>query len=333
MGTHMRIFITGGAGFVGSTLTERLVRSGDEVIVLDDLSTGARSNLDGVDPSALTFVEGSILDRELVDELVQGCDRVFHLAAAVGVHNIVNEPLRSLRTNLQGTENVLDACAEARIRVLIASTSEIYGKNDADSLDEEADRIYGSPLRTRWSYAEAKALDEMVAHVYAGQFGLEVVIVRPFNTVGPRQTGRYGMVLPAFVDQALANEPLTVYGDGLQSRCFLHVDDLIEGMVRLLEHPLAVGEPFNLGGPEEITIEGLAKRVIELAGSSSEITHVPYNKAYGEGFEEMLRRVPDTTKARNLVGWEPSYRLDEIIQSVIDHRRSARPGTQPIATS
>lgn len=319
----MRTLITGGAGFIGSTLTERLTESGDEVVVLDDLTTGDRDNLDAVDPSRLTFVEGSVLDEALVDRLVGECDRVFHLAAAVGVHNIVNEPLRSLRTNLYGTETVLDACARARIRVLIASTSEIYGKNDCDSLHEDSDRIYGSPLLTRWSYAEAKALDEMVAHVYAETRGLEVVIVRPFNTVGPRQSGRYGMVLPNFVAQALRGNPITVYGDGTQSRCFQHVDDLVEGIVRLSEHPGAVGQPFNLGGAEEITIEGLARRIIELSGSSSTVERVPYSKAYAAGFEDMRRRVPDTSKARSLVGWTTTFSLDEIILSVIAHKSAA----------
>lgn len=319
----MRTLITGGAGFIGSTLAERLTEGGDEVVVLDDLTTGDRDNLDAVDPALLTFVEGSVLDEVLVDQLVGDCDRVFHLAAAVGVHNIVNEPLRSLRTNLHGTEIVLEACARARLRVLIASTSEIYGKNDCDSLHEDADRIYGSPLLTRWSYAEAKALDEMVAHVYAETRGLEVVIIRPFNTVGPRQTGRYGMVLPNFVAQALRGEPITVYGDGAQSRCFQHVDDLVEGIIRLSEHPDAVGQPFNLGGPEEITIEGLARRIIELSGSKSKIKRVPYSKAYAVGFDDMRRRVPDTSRARNLVGWGTTYTLDEIILSVIEHKREA----------
>lgn len=319
----MRILITGGAGFIGSTLAERLAERGDEVVVLDDLTTGDRDNLDAIDPKLLTFVEGSVLDEELVDRLVGDCDRAFHLAAAVGVHNIVNEPLRSLRTNLHGTEVVLEACARARIRVLIASTSEIYGKNASDRLHEEADRIYGSPLLTRWSYAEAKALDEMVAHVYAETRGLEVVIVRPFNTVGPRQTGRYGMVLPNFVGQALRGDPITVYGDGTQSRCFQHVDDLVEGMIRLGEHPDAVGQPFNLGGPEEITIEGLARRIIELSGSTSKVERVPYSVAYAVGFDDMRRRVPDTSRARSLVGWETTYSLDEIISSVIEHKRAA----------
>lgn len=318
----MRILITGGAGFIGSTLAERLAERGDEVVVLDDLTTGDRDNLDAIDPKLLTFIEGSVLDEELVDRLVGDCDQAFHLAAAVGVHNIVNEPLRSLRTNLHGTEVVLEACARARIRVLIASTSEIYGKNASDSLHEDADRIYGSPLLTRWSYAEAKALDEMVAHVYAETRGLEVVIVRPFNTVGPRQTGRYGMVLPNFVGQALRGDPITVYGDGTQSRCFQHVDDLVEGIIRLGEHPDAVGQPFNLGGPEEITIEGLARRIIEMSGSTSKVERVPYSKAYAVGFDDMRRRVPDTSRARSLVGWETTYSLDEIISSVIEHKRA-----------
>ena len=318
----MRYFITGGAGFIGSTMATRLVGEGHEVVVLDDLSTGQRENLAAIEGEGLTFELGSILDAPLVRKLVTGADRVVHLAAAVGVHNIVNDPLGSLHTNLQGTENVLDACLEEGTRVLVASTSEIYGKNDIDGLDEEADRIYGSAIKSRWSYAEAKALDELLAYVYHVTKNLQAVIVRPFNTVGPRQTGRYGMVLPRFVDQALANEPVSVYGDGSQSRCFLHVEDQVEGMLAVLEHPDAVGEPFNVGGPSEITIKALAERVIEMSGSSSTIEYVPYTEAYAAGYEDMRRRVPNTTKINKLVGWEATYSLDEIIQSVIDHKRA-----------
>ena len=318
----MRYFITGGAGFIGSTMTSRLVREGHEVVILDDLSTGSLDNLADAEGPNLTFHEGSILDRDLVRSLTAGADRVVHLAAAVGVHNIVNDPLGSLHTNLQGTENVLDACVEHGTKVLVASTSEIYGKNDIDGLVEDSDRIYGSPIKSRWSYAEAKALDELLAFVYSVTKELPAVIVRPFNTVGPRQTGRYGMVLPRFVDQALADEPVTVYGDGSQSRCFLHVEDQVEGMLAVLEHDQAVGEPFNVGGPSEITIKDLAERVISMSGSRSSIRFVPYDEAYAAGYEDMRRRVPNTAKIRELVGWKATYSLDEIIQSVIDHKRA-----------
>jgi UDP-glucose 4-epimerase len=317
----VRYLITGGAGFIGSTMTNRLVREGHEVVVLDDLSTGLLENLAESEGPSLTFHEGSILDRDLVRRLTSGVDRVVHLAAAVGVHNIVNDPLGSLHTNLQGTENVLDACVESGTKVLVASTSEIYGKNDIDGLVEDSDRIYGSPIKSRWSYAEAKALDELLAYVYSITKDLPAVIVRPFNTVGPRQTGRYGMVLPRFVDQALADEPVTVYGDGSQSRCFLHVDDQVEGMLAVLEHPDAIGEPFNVGGPSEISIKALAERVIEMSGSKSTIRYVAYAEAYAAGYEDMRRRVPNTSKIEELVGWRATYTLDEIIQSVIDHKR------------
>ena len=325
----MQYLITGGAGFIGSTMADRLVAEGHDVTVLDDLSTGRRENLTDLEGGGrLHFVEGSILDARLVTNLVAGQDRVVHLAAAVGVHTIVDRPLQSLHTNLRGTEHVLDACLEHRVRVTIASTSEIYGKNTADRLGEDDDRIYGSPLRSRWSYAEAKALDELVAHIYTRDHGLEAVIVRPFNTVGPRQSGRYGMVVPTLVSQALGGEPLTVYGDGAQSRCFLHVDDLVTGMLALVETPGALGLPFNLGGREEISIAALAERVITLTGSDSSIAFVPYEDAYAPGFEDMRRRVPDTTRARELVGWQPSRSLDDILRSVIDHER-ARPRLAP----
>jgi UDP-glucose 4-epimerase len=317
----VRYLITGGAGFIGSTMADRLVADGHRVVVLDDLSTGRLDNIDHLQGPNLRFVEGSVLDPKLVGDLVAGQDRVVHLAAAVGVHTIVDRPLQSLRTNLAGTETVLDASLDHRVRVLVASTSEIYGKNTSDRLGEDADRIYGSPLRSRWSYAEAKALDELVAHIYARQHGLETVIVRPFNTVGPRQSGRYGMVVPNLVGQALRSAPLTVYGDGSQSRCFLHVDDLVAGMLLLLEAEAAWGLPVNLGGREEISIAALAERIIALTGSDSPITYVPYESAYAPGFEDMRRRVPDTTRAAELVGWVPTRTLDDVLRAVIEHER------------
>jgi UDP-glucose 4-epimerase len=322
----VRYLITGGAGFIGSTMARRLLQRGDDVLVLDDLSTGARDNLLGLEGPSLRFVEGCVLDAGLVDSMVARVDRVVHLAAAVGVHTIVDRPLHSLRTNLHGTEHVVDACGRYGVAVLVASTSEIYGKNTADGLAEDADRIYGPPDRSRWSYAEAKALDELVTFEIAKASGIDAVVVRPFNTVGPRQTGRYGMVVPTFVAQALAGEPVTVYGDGTQRRCFLHVEDLVTGMLALLDEPRARGRSFNLGGDEEIAIRALAERVIDMVGSTSTVATVPYDQAYAPGFEDMERRVPDTTRARELLGWAPSRNLDEILGSVIDHARAALAG-------
>ena len=313
----MRIAVTGGAGFIGSHLVEYLLRRGDQVTVIDDLSTGRLENLQAViDHPRLRFVQGTILDRCAVEEVVRGADRVFHLAAAVGVHLIVDHPLDSLRTNIHGTEVVLDASLAAGADLLLASTSEIYGKNAADSLPEESDRILGSPLKSRWTYAAAKGIDEAFAHAYWREFGLQVSIVRLFNTVGPRQTGRYGMVVPNLVGQALAGQPLTVYGDGRQTRCFSYVGDVVPAVVAIAEHPHSRGLAFNLGGSFEVSILDLARRIVQVLGSDSPITLVPYEQAYGQGYEDMRRRVPDNTKARELVGFDPSTTLDEIIVTV-----------------
>ncbi len=320
----MKTAITGGAGFIGGHLTEYLLGAGDEVVVLDNLSTGRLSNLDRVlDNRNLRFIEGDILDRAAVDDAVRGADRVFHLAAAVGVHLIVDKPLESLRTNIHGTEVVLDATLDAGASLLLASTSEVYGKNAADSLPEESDRILGSPLKSRWTYAAAKGIDEAFAHAYWREFGLQVSIIRLFNTVGPRQTGRYGMVVPNLVRQALAGEPLTVYGDGRQTRCFSFVLDVVPALVRIAETPESRGQAYNLGGSFEVSIMDLARRVVEITGSSSSIQLVPYEQAYGEGYEDMRRRVPDNTKARELVGFDPKMTLDEIISAVAADQRAA----------
>ncbi len=309
--------MTGGAGFIGSHLVEHLLRRGDEVTVIDDLSTGRLGNLQSVlDHPRLRFVRGTILDRSAVDEVVAGADRVFHLAAAVGVHLIVDHPLDSLRTNIHGTEVVLDATLAAGAVLLLASTSEIYGKNTADRLPEDSDRILGSALKSRWTYAAAKGIDEAFAHAYWREFGLQVSIVRLFNTVGPRQTGRYGMVVPTLVGQALAGQPLTVFGDGGQTRCFSYVGDVIPAMVAIAEHPASRGQAFNLGGSFEVSIMDLARRIIAVVGSDSPISLVPYERAYGEGYEDMRRRVPDNTRARDLVGFHPSTTLDDIITTV-----------------
>ncbi len=315
----MRALITGGAGFIGSHLADHLLDRGDQVVLLDDLSTGRLANIEHLnDRSDAEFVLGSILNTELIDEVVSRVDAVFHLAAAVGVNLIVERPLESLMTNIRGTETVIEMAHKYDKRLLVMSTSEIYGKNTSDSLSEEDDRILGSPLKSRWSYSEAKAIDEILAYTYWREKGLETVIIRLFNTVGPRQTGSYGMVIPRFVGQALRNEPITIFGDGNQTRCFCHVGDIVEGLVALSEHPEAFGKVFNLGGGKEVAIRELAERVIKLAGSQSSLEFIPYDAAYEAGFEDMDRRVPNTTRAMQLVGFEPSASLDDIIRSVID---------------
>lgn len=316
----MHALITGGAGFIGSHLTEHLVEAGWTVTVLDDLSTGYLGNLDAVRSgpraSAVSFVGGQVTDISLVRELMEPADVVFHLAAAVGVLTIQHETLASLRTNLAGTETVLEAAQKHGTTVLFTSTSEVYGKNTTEGLTEESDRIMGSPLLSRWSYAEAKAIDETLVQQYHLQHGLPTVIVRLFNTTGPRQSGRYGMVLPRFVQQALAGEPLTVYGSGEQTRCFGHVADVVPMVAALGQLPTALGKVFNIGNPEQVSINELAARVIERTGSSSPITHVDYETAYGAGFEDMERRVPDCTRLTALTGFRPRRHLDDIIDSV-----------------
>ncbi|BCJ61704.1 NAD-dependent epimerase/dehydratase family protein [Micromonospora endophytica] len=314
----MRVLVTGGAGFIGSHLCEFLVEQHHDVTVLDELSTGSVANLTScLDAGSVRLVEGSILDRDLVDECVRGKDAVFHLAAAVGVQTIVNSPLQSLRVNLHGTENVVEAAVTHGVPIGVTSTSEVYGKNDADGLREDADRILGSPLLSRWSYAAAKGLDELVAHVRAIETGTPCVSYRLFNVVGPRQTGRYGMVLPRFVAQALSHEPITVYGDGTQRRCFGSVYDVVPAMVELLQTPAAHGRAVNLGGREEISIRGLAEKIKDFTGSTSDIHTVPYDVAYGHGFEDMARRMPDLSLAHELINYTARYDLDDIVQSVV----------------
>jgi len=268
------------------------------------------------------FVQGSILNADLVDDVVSRVDRVFHLAAAVGVELIVKKPLESLMTNIRGTEIVIEKAHKYDKRTVVTSTSEIYGKNTSDSLSEEDDRVLGSPLKSRWSYSEAKAIDEILAYTYWREKGLETVILRLFNTVGPRQTGNYGMVVPRFVRQALSGEPITIYGDGTQTRCFCSVGDVIQGMVSLSEAPEAFGKVFNLGGTEEVSMRELAGRIIDLAGSESELVFIPYDVAYEEGFEDMARRVPNIDRAGDLVGFKPEASLDDIIRTVIEDQQS-----------
>jgi UDP-glucose 4-epimerase len=309
--------VTGGAGFIGSHLVEHLLARGDSVLVLDDLSTGNIANLSAVrDHPRLQLEIGTILDPAVVLDCVSRCDRVFHLAAAVGVKLIVEEPLTSLRANIHGTENVLMVCAETGATLLLASTSEIYGKNESDSLSEESDRILGSPLKSRWGYAAAKGIDEAFAHAYWTQFGLPVSIVRLFNTVGPRQKGRYGMVVPNLVGQALRGEPLTVFGTGQQTRCFSSVTDIVPALVQIAESTEAYGKAYNLGGAEEISILDLAELIIRETGSTSQIQLVPYENAYGDGYEDMRRRVPNNTLAHELVGFVPRTHIDAMVRSV-----------------
>jgi len=307
--------ITGGAGFIGSHLVESLIARGDQVVILDDLSTGTPKNLANVEGKAI-FHNGNILDRSIIEKLVAECDYVVHLAAALGVFNIVNKPLESLKTNLQGSETVLEACDKYRKPILIASTSEIYGKNDKVPLNEEDDRVIGHPLKSRWSYSEAKAVDESLAYFYYLENKLPVRIVRFFNTIGPRQVGHYGMVVPRFVSAALVNKSLSVYGSGDQIRCFCHVDDAVRALLLVLDSEKAIGEVFNVGNNQQITIMELAKKVIELTGSSSSIEKVAYERAYPEGFEDMQRRVPDISKIKQVLGWTPEINLDQIIKDI-----------------
>jgi UDP-glucose 4-epimerase len=307
----MRVLVTGGAGFIGSHLVEHLLAGGDEVTVLDDLSTGSIENLAGLrSHPGLEVVIGSILDRPLLARLTAGRERVYHLAAAVGVRLIVDQPLAGMRTNIHGTENVLDACLDTDAALLLVSTSEIYGKNTADRLDEGADRVLGSPLLSRWTYAAAKGIDEAFAHAYWQELGLRVSIVRLFNTVGPRQTGRYGMVVPTLIGQALRGEPLTVFGDG------------VPAIRAIADDPRSQGAAFNLGGAQEIAIGDLASRIVELLGSTSRVRLVPYDEAYPPGYEDMRRRVPDNTRSEELVGFIPRTGVDDIIRIVADDLRT-----------
>lgn len=325
--------ITGGAGFIGSHLAEVLLERGDRVVILDNLSTGRMSNLDGVGGHAnLKFVQGSVLDQLAVDELVHQCDVVVHLAAAVGVRLIVEQPLSSFTTNVRGSETVMDAAHRYRRKTLVASTSEIYGKNENVPLVEGADRVLGCPSVSRWAYSTAKAVDEILAYMLHRQRGLPTIVARLFNTVGPRQSPAYGMVIPRLIRQALAGEPMTVYGDGSQTRCFGHVADVVDALVRLLDAPEAVGDVFNIGSQEEISIFDLARRIVRHTGSSSSIDLIPYEQAYESGFEDMPRRVPDTTKLRTLTGWAPTRSLDDILSETIAEAAAEMAEAELVAT-
>ncbi len=311
----MKYLITGGAGFIGSHLAENLIARGDQVVVCDNLSTGLANNLINI-KDKVKFEKGNILDKALMDRLVADCDFVIHLAAALGVFKIINKPLESLITNLKGTEIVLAAADKYDKPTLIASTSEIYGKNNKVPLNEEDDRIIGHPLKARWSYSEAKAVDESLAYFYYLEKKLPISIVRFFNTVGPRQVGNYGMVLPRFVNSALSNEPLSVYGSGDQIRCFCHVEDAVKALLLVMDSSKAVGEVFNVGSNQQISIMELAKKVIEVTGSSSSIEKIDYDKAYSAGFEDMQLRVPDISKIKQILGWVPKINLDQIIKDI-----------------
>jgi UDP-glucose 4-epimerase len=316
--------ITGGAGFIGSHLAERLLADDWEVFALDDLSTGSERNVAHLRGRRdFHLIVDSVLKSSVVNELVHRCDVVFHLAAAVGVRLIVEEPVRTLVTNIQGTETVLDYCNEFGKRVLVASTSEVYGdRREPEPLVEDGKRMYGPTTSRRWAYAESKALDEFLALAYHQERGLDCVIVRLFNTVGPRQSGQYGMVIPRFVSAALAGRPLEIHGDGTQTRCFCHVQDTIRGLTGLMEASGTSGEIFNVGSTERVTINELAHRVLELTGSQSKVVAVPYDEVYGQGIEDMLHREPSIDKISSAVGWEPTIALDGILADVIRHIRA-----------
>jgi len=311
----LRYLITGGAGFIGSHLAENLLARGDDVLILDNFSTGSEFNIAKI-RNKIELERVDVLDSKIIDKFVQNVDFVVHLAAALGVFNIVSKPLESLKTNLTGTEIILESASRHKKPFLLASTSEIYGKNTKVPLNEEDDRIVGHPLRSRWSYSEAKAVDESLAYFYFQEKNLPTRIVRFFNTVGPRQVGHYGMVLPRFIGAALKNEPLVVYGSGNQVRCFCHINDAIHGLLLIMDSPQTLGQVYNIGNDEQISIMALAKRVIEITGSKSIINQIDYNEAYPSGFEDIQIRVPDITKIKSSLGWQPQISLDQIIKDI-----------------
>jgi UDP-glucose 4-epimerase len=320
----MKYLITGGAGFIGSHTADALVARGDSVVILDNLSTGNHHNIEHlIGNESVSFYSGSILDSALVDRLVSEVDHVVHLAAAVGVFTIVDKPLESLRTNLHGTENVLDAAQKHGKPVLIASSSEVYGKNGGGPLNEESDRIVGSPLKSRWSYSEAKAIDESLGYFYYSELGVPVRIVRFFNTVGPRQVGSYGMVVPRFVGAALAGQALEIYGTGEQSRCFCHVADAVAGLLSIIGSDQTIGSVYNIGNDREISIGELASLVVSRLESKSAVVKTSYDDAYGAGFEDMQRRVPDISKIKAVTGWAPQRSLESIIDDIAGDLRHA----------
>jgi UDP-glucose 4-epimerase len=329
----LRVLITGGAGFIGSHLADAYLQRGDEVFVIDDLSTGSIENIRHLkDHPRFQYTIENVHNQPVTAELVDQCDVIFHLAAAVGVKLIVESPVRTIETNVHGTEVILSLANKKKKKVLIASTSEVYGLSNEVPFREDGNLVMGATTKGRWSYACSKAIDEFLALAYWREKKLPTVVVRLFNTVGPRQTGQYGMVIPTFVKQALAGRPITVYGDGKQSRCFCYVGDVVGALMRLMDEPTAVGEVFNVGSNQEITIVELAKKVKELAASRSEISFIPYDEAYEEGFEDMPRRIPDISKVNALVGFTPQMPLDGILRTVIEfHAGRNLPATSSTA--
>jgi UDP-glucose 4-epimerase len=330
----MKVLITGGAGFIGSHLAERLLARGDEVHLLDDLSTGSIENIVLIkNHPNLTYHIDTIRNYRLTAELVDTCDIVYHLAAAVGVRLIVESPVSTIETNIRGTDIVLSLAAKKRKRVVITSTSEVYGKRNRVPFSEDDDLVMGPTNKGRWSYACSKAIDEFLAIAYWKEKRVPTVIARLFNTVGPRQTGRYGMVIPNFVQQALTGQDITVYGDGTQTRCFTHVSDVVEALIAIAEHPQAVGEVYNIGSDHEISMLELAERIKHLTESASNIVFVPYDEAYEAGFEDMMRRVPDIAKIRALIGYNPKVDLDGLLMSIIEYHRDKMVGELGIPAS
>lgn len=333
----MEYLITGGAGFIGSHLTDRLIEEGHRVHVFDNLSTGHLDNVrHWMDHNRFTLTISSVLNEHILGQCIASCDRVVHLAAAVGVERIMEKPVDTILTNVRGTENVLQQARHHNKKTLVASTSEVYGKamsknGGGPSLGETDDLTMGATTKRRWAYACSKAMDEFLAQAYHDEHGLPVLCVRFFNTVGPRQSGNYGMVVPTFVERALAEKPLEVHGDGTQTRCFVHVSDAVRAMMKLLDTPAAVGEVFNVGRADEISIRELAERVQSLVPTDPDVTHVPYEEVYGDGFEDMQRRVPDLSKLKATIGYEPRFSLDEILRDVIEHvkRRSPSVSVSP----
>ncbi len=328
----MRLLITGGAGFIGSHLAEAFLNRGDEVSVIDDLSTGSIENIQHLKKNPrFEYKIDTVRNQPVLAELVDRADVVVHLAAAVGVKLIVESPVRTIETNVRGTEVVLEVANKKKKTVLIASTSEVYGLSDRVPFREDGNLVLGATNKGRWSYACSKAIDEFLALAYWREKQLPTIIVRLFNTVGPRQTGQYGMVVPRFVKQALSGRPITIFGDGSQTRCFCHVSDVVGALTKLIDHPDAIGQVFNIGSTEEVSIQQLAETVRRLAGSTSEIVYVPYDQAYEDGFEDMPRRVPDTSKIGKLVGFRPTYTLEDIVRSVIEFHSGAADATKPRA--
>ena len=321
----MRVLITGGAGFIGSHLAGRLLAEGEKVAVIDNLSTGSLSNIAGLRTNPnFAFIEGDIQDAALMEPLAEQCDVIYHLAAAVGVRLIAEDPVHTIETNIGGTEIVLNAANKFSKRILIASSSEVYGKNESVPFHEEDDIVLGSTSFSRWSYACSKAIDEFLGLAFYQQYGLDVVIGRFFNTIGPRQTGQYGMVVPRFVRKALKNEPLQIYGTGKQTRCFSYVGDLIDAITKLVNCDKAMGKVYNIGSNEEITIEALADKIIEMTGSKSKKEFVSYQQAYGRPIEDMMRRKPSLDRIKEVIGWQPKTSLDKILSEIIEYERTKK---------